>query len=309
MKYSSSFFAIAWNHKNKNQKNISTVFLLLSLSFLLAYNILIHSLHYSLAIYALPSRGGSGGLGARGVTPLPNDPGPQMNMQRNEPSQNKFTPTQPNVIQPNVIRPNNNPTQPNVIQPNVIRPNNNPTQPNVIQPNIQCSTIVDGNSRRSTTTTGVNANNCNNINGQVIINPGSSSSSSSSSLTINNGGVTTRSYGNFGTTVQEPSQYSIPMLVSYPPIANAGYGQIVHSNDYVIIDGSGSYDPYGNALYYSWLQPSGQSPVILSSNYNQPAATFTAPQVTQITTLTFGLIVNNGKQNSNPSYTTVTIYP
>ena len=289
MKYSSSFFAITWNHKNKNQKNISTVFLLLSLSSLLAYNILIHSLHYSLAIYALPSRGGSGGLGARGATPLPNDPGPQMNMQRNELSQNKFTPTQPNVIQPNVIR-----------------PNNNPTQPNVIQPNIQCSTIVDGNSRRSTTTTGVNANNCNNINGQVIINPGSSSSSS---LTINNGGVTTRSYGNFGTTVQEPSQYSIPMLVSYPPIANAGYGQIVHSNDYVIIDGSGSYDPYGNALYYSWLQPSGQSPVILSSNYNQPAATFTAPQVTQITTLTFGLIVNNGKQNSNPSYTTVTIYP
>ena len=285
MKYSSSFFAITWNHKNKNQKNISTVFLLLSLSSLLAYNILIHSLHYSLAIYALPSRGGSGGLGARGATPLPNDPGPQMNMQRNELSQNKFTPTQPNVIQPNVIRPNNNPTQ----------------------PNIQCSTIVDGNSRRSTTTTGVNANNCNNINGQVIINPGSSSSSSS--LTINNGGVTTRSYGNFGTTVQEPSQYSIPMLVSYPPIANAGYGQIVHSNDYVIIDGSGSYDPYGNALYYSWLQPSGQSPVILSSNYNQPAATFTAPQVTQITTLTFGLIVNNGKQNSNPSYTTVTIYP
>jgi hypothetical protein len=289
MKYISSFFAISWNHKNKNQKNISTMFLLLSS--LLAYSILTYNLHYSLAIYALPSRGGSGGLDAHGAAPLPDDPSPQMNIQRNEQSQNKFA------------RPSNNP-----IQPNVIRPNDNPIQPNVIRPNTQCSTIVDGNSRRSTTATGVNANNCNNINGQVIINPGSSSSSSS--LTINNGGgVTTRSYGNFGTTVQEPSQYSIPMVVSYLPIANAGYSQIVHSNDYVVLDGSGSYDPYGNALYYLWVQPSGQNPIALWSNYNQPAATFTAPQVTEITTLTFGLIVNNGKQNSNPSYTTVTIYP
>jgi hypothetical protein len=99
------------------------------------------------------------------------------------------------------------------------------------------------------------------------------------------------------------------MLVSYPPIANAGYSQNVHSNDYVVLDGSGSYDPYGNALYYSWLQPSSQNPIALSSNYNQPTATFVAPQVTEITTVTFELIVNNAKQNSNPSYTTVTIYP
>jgi hypothetical protein len=234
-------------------------------------------------------------------------------MQANGPAQNKFSPpninnnnnpTQANVIRPNINN-NNNPTQANVIRPN-INNNNNPTQANVIRPNINCNASIDNANAPRSATVGRNNNNCNNINGQVIVNSGSSSSSSS--LTINN--PTGSSYSNnAGTPAQPTTQYAIPMIVSYPPVASAGANQIVHSNDYVVLDGSGSYDPQGGPLYYSWSQSSGEGPITLSSNYYQPKATFVAPQVTEITTLTFGLIVNDGRDNSYPSYTTVTIYP
>ena len=234
----------------------------------------IGTVYYSLAAYALPSRG------SFADSPSPRTPNPQINMQANGPAQNKFSP--PNI--------NNN---------------NNPTQANVIRPNINCPSIDNANAPRSATV-GRNNNYCNNINGQVIVNSGSSSSSSS--LTINNPSGSSYS-NNAGTPAQLTTQYAVPMIVSYPPVASAGANQIVHSNDYVVLDGSGSYDPDGNPLYYSWTQYSGEGPITLLSNYYQPKATFVAPQVTEITTLTFGLIVNNGRQNSNPSYTIVTIYP
>ncbi|HEY5631702.1 MAG TPA: hypothetical protein VIR31_06205, partial [Nitrososphaeraceae archaeon] len=80
---------------------------------------------------------------------------------------------------------------------NVIRPTQNTEQTNVIRPTNNCpigrTTVV-----RPT-------NNCNSINGPVVIN----SDSSSSSLTFNN-----RGSNNFGTPVQEPAQYTVPILVS-----------------------------------------------------------------------------------------------
>jgi hypothetical protein len=283
MKFDLLFFVNLCTHKNKSSKKISSLVLLS-----LILSLMIGTVYYSLAAYALPSRGSFAG------SPSLRTPSPQINMQANGPVQNKFA--APNIN-------NNNPTQANVIRPNIN--NNNPTQANVIRPNINCPTIDNADTPRSATV-GRNSNNCNNINGQVIVNSGSSSSSSS--LTINNPAGTTYS-NNAGTPAQVTTQYAIPMLVSYPPVAVAGPDQIVHSNDYVVLDGSGSYDPQGGPLYYSWTQSSGQGPITLLSNYYQPKATFVAPQVTEITTLTFGLIVSNGRDDSNPSYTTVTIYP
>jgi hypothetical protein len=265
MKSGLLFFVISRANKNKNLKVISSM-VLLSLALLL----LTHTLYYNVTTYGLPSRAASASSGAH-PTHIPNS---QINMQR---------------------RPNDN-----TIQPNVIRPNDNTIQPNVIRPTVNCPTIGHPNTPRSTVDR--NSNNCNNINGQIIIDSGSSSSS----LTINSG--VGRSSNNFGTPVQMATQYAGPMLVSYPPIANAGYNQIVHSNDYVVLDGTGSYDPYGSPLYYSWTQSPAQDSVLLS-NYNQPKVTFVAPQVTATTNLTFELIVNNGRVNSDPSYTTITIYP
>jgi hypothetical protein len=280
MKSGLLFFVISRASKNKNVKVISSM-VLLSLTLLL----LTHTLYYNVTTYGLPSRGASASSGAH-PTHIPNS---QINMQR---------PPNDNTIQPNVIRPNDN-----TIQPNVIRPNDNTIQPNVIRPTVNCPTVGHPNTPRSTVDR--NSNNCNNINGQIIIDSGPSSSSSS--LTINSG--VGRSSNNFGTPVQMATQYAVPMLVSYPPIANAGYNQIVHSKDYVVLDGTGSYDPYGSPLYYSWTQSPAQYSLVLLSDYNQPKVTFVAPQVTAITNLTFELIVNNGRVNSDPSYTTITIYP
>ena len=271
-------FVISRAYKNKNLKVISSM-VLLSLTLLL----LTHTLYYNMTTtYGLPSRGASASSGAHPS----NIPNSQINMQRNGNSQNKFVQQSSNTIQPNVIR-----------------PNDNTIQPNVIRPTVNCPTIGYPNTPRSTVDR--NSNNCNNINGQINIDSGSSSSSSS--LTINSG--VGRSSDNFGTPVQMATQYAVPMLVSYPPIANAGYNQIVHSNNYVVLDGTGSYDPYGSPLYYSWTQSAAQDSLVLLSNYNQPKVTFVAPQVTAITNLTFELTVNNGRVNSDPSYTTITIYP
>ncbi|MFL6360971.1 MAG: PKD domain-containing protein [Nitrososphaeraceae archaeon] len=281
MKIGLLLFVILRPYKNKNLKTISSM-VLLSLTLLL----LTYTSYHDLTTYGLPGRGISAGSG--GVHPTHN-PNPQINTQRNGPSQNKF------------VQPSND-----EMQANVIRPNNNEMQANVIRPTVNCPTIGHPNTPHSTAV-GRTTNNCNNINGQVTINSGSSSSSSSSSLTVNNGGG--RSYNNNGAAIQAPTQYAVPMLVSYSPIANAGYNQIVHSNDYVVLDGSGSYDPYGSILYYSWIQSPGQDPIALSPNSNQPKVTFVAPQVTEITTLTFELLVNNGRANSDPSYTYITIYP
>jgi hypothetical protein len=59
-----------------------------------------------------------------------------------------------------------------------------------------------------------------------------------------------------------------------PPIANAGSDQTVTSGNQVTLDGSGSSDPDGGALSYTWAQVQG-SPVTLTPN--GPQATFVAP--------------------------------
>ena len=58
-----------------------------------------------------------------------------------------------------------------------------------------------------------------------------------------------------------------------PPIANAGPSQSGMPAGTVTLNGSGSYDPLGEALTYAWSQISG--PAVTISNANQAIATFT----------------------------------
>src|SRR5689334_17034709 len=129
MQFDLLFFVTLCSHKQKDVKMISPLVLLL-----LILSSTIGTVYYSLAAYALPSRG------SFADSPSPRTPNPQINMQGNGPAQNKFSlpninnnnnPTQANVIRPNINN-NNNPTQANVIRPN-INNNNNPTQANVIR--------------------------------------------------------------------------------------------------------------------------------------------------------------------------------
>ena len=88
-----------------------------------------------------------------------------------------------------------------------------------------------------------------------------------------------------------------------PPIASAGSDQTVQSGTTVTLDGSGSWDPNGDALTYHWTQTAG--PSVTLSNPTAVKPTFTAPA--SAGTLTFQLVVNDGQVNSSPSSVNVSV--
>ena len=285
-------------------------------------------------IYALPSRGGGGlpshgshsSIHSTGAAPLsgvhPNGPGSiaAAGVHPNGPALQSRLNAGSNVINgPNGPRVVNGPNSPTVINgPNGPHPNaptvvNGPNGPRVVNgPNSattntntntaivhpsNCPTVVHPN---GADTTVVHPSNCPSSGGQVNVNSGSTSSSSS--LTVNN--VQQQSSSSQSTPKQQSSQSTIP-------IANAGSNINVHSSDQVKLDGSKSYDPNGHSLSYSWVQLSGGPAVSLSKD-NTAKPTFVAPKVTDMsgsTTLTFQLVVNNGKSDSSPSYVSVSVKP
>ena len=74
------------------------------------------------------------------------------------------------------------------------------------------------------------------------------------------------------------------------PIANAGIDQTVAEQSSVTLDGTGSRDPDGDNLTYTWTQTVGTTVSI--TNGNMPTASFDAPAAGE--TLTFQLAVNDG---------------
>jgi hypothetical protein len=77
------------------------------------------------------------------------------------------------------------------------------------------------------------------------------------------------------------------------PTADAGPDQTVNERDNVKLDGSGSSDPDGDTLTYSWTQTAG--PAITLSNADSATPSFTAPEIDSADdTLTFKLTVNDG---------------
>ena len=266
-------------------------------------------------IYALPSRGGGGGLPSHGShssihptgsAPLsgvhPNGPGsiaaagvhpngPALQSRLNAGSHVINGPNGPHPNAPTVV---NGPNGPRVVNgPNSATTNTNTA---IVHPS-NCPTVVHPN---GADTTAVHPSNCPSSGGQVNVNSGSTSSSSS--LTVNN--VQQQSSSSQSTPKQQSSQSTIP-------IANAGSNINVHSSDQVKLDGSKSHDPNGHSLSYSWVQLSGGPAVSLSKD-NTAKPTFVAPKVTDMsgsTTLTFQLVVNNGKPDSSPSYVSVSVKP
>ena len=78
-----------------------------------------------------------------------------------------------------------------------------------------------------------------------------------------------------------------------PPVADAGGPQTVTEGDTVTLDGSGSSDPKGLPITYSWVQTSGTE--VTLSDPSASTATFTAPSgLSSEAELEFELTVSNG---------------
>ena len=102
----------------------------------------------------------------------------------------------------------------------------------------------------------------------------------------------------FRLTVADPfdasnsSTVDIIIAANQPPIADAGPDQSVAGNSNVTLDGSGSSDPEGDPINYSWVQTGG--PAVTLNNSSSVGPNFAAPAGNATNqTLTFQLTVND----------------
>jgi hypothetical protein len=100
---------------------------------------------------------------------------------------------------------------------------------------------------------------------------------------------------------------STPGPTAQPPVADAGGEITVNEESPVMLDGSGSYDPDGFIVSYSWSQMAGVAVTLSDTTVAQP--TFTTPLIGAGTAvLTFGLTVtdNSGLQSNAIAVVNVT---
>ncbi|QTA91028.1 PKD domain-containing protein [Desulfonema magnum] len=96
------------------------------------------------------------------------------------------------------------------------------------------------------------------------------------------------------------------IAANQPPVANAGYPQTAEEGSMVILDGSGSRDPYGRITSYLWKQISGTEVKLSDATAMRP--TFAAPLVdSNGITLAFELTVtdNDGLQDTDEVRVTI----
>ena len=105
-------------------------------------------------------------------------------------------------------------------------------------------------------------------------------------------------------TVAVVNATSVAIQVEGAPTASITGSTAVLELQNVTLDGSGSTDPNGDTLSYSWVQLSG-TPVVI--NNSSATLNFAAPKVNQDTTIAFQLTVDDGKGNSDTAVTSVSI--
>ena len=116
----------------------------------------------------------------------------------------------------------------------------------------------------------------------------------------------------FQVTVEDPGgQTSIDTVTitvnadDDAPAASAGPDQTVNEEDVVTLDATGSGDPEGEALTYTWVQTSGPAVTLSDNGASQP--TFTAPNELVNTDLTFQVTVQDPGGQTSIDTVTITV--
>jgi uncharacterized protein YkwD len=110
------------------------------------------------------------------------------------------------------------------------------------------------------------------------------------------------------TTTSTPDKTTPPELTqtNQRPSATITATQQVTSGETVTLDGSGSSDPDGDTLSFSWSQTLGTS--ISLGDVANTTLNFIAPSVEQVTSFSFQLLVNDGEL-TDTAFITITVSP
>lgn len=106
----------------------------------------------------------------------------------------------------------------------------------------------------------------------------------------------------FFVSVVLPSTVSPAFAAGEAPVAEAGLGLIAYVDDTVILDGSGSYDPEGDALTYAWTQVGGPPVQLQDGETAKPRFPIVSPG-----TLRFELVVSDDLSASAPDVVEVVV--
>lgn len=86
------------------------------------------------------------------------------------------------------------------------------------------------------------------------------------------------------------------------PVAEAGLGLLAYVGDTVILDGSGSTDPEGDTITYTWTQVGGPPVELTRADTPQPLF-----EIGAAGTLRFTLVVNDGTTDSTADQVEVVV--